>query len=186
MRNMTRVKSLAVMLIVVTLMPTAVGHGASDFQFIMRNQSLQPSEAQLLDNTTMIFYNAADHNRTILVDSNGDGVDDIECEVGPSNASSITDECRIWLEPGKWEAGEYGVKIMVNDTLWNVLRLVIYLDNHTESSNLDLAGPGYSLNENLIDGSDNEKTTPIKIYELAFLAMLITGLLMTIKRGEDN
>jgi len=184
---MTRVKSLAVMLIVVILMPTAVGHGASDFQFIMRNESLQPSEAQLLDNTTMIFYNVVDYNRTILVDSNGDGVDDIECEAGPSNTSSTTDECRIWLEPGKWEAGEYGVKIMSNDTLWNVLKLVIYLDNHTESSNLDLAGPGYSLNENLINGSDDEKKSLGESFGLAFLVMPLTGLLLTrIKRGENN
>ena len=183
---MTRGGTLAIMLSIVIMMPTAVGHGASDFQFIMRNQSLQPSEAQLLDNTTMIFYNVADSNRTILLDSNGDGLDDIECEVGPYNASSMIDECRIWIEPGKWEAGEYGIKIMSNDTLWNTLKLVLYLDNHTDSSNFDLAGPGYSFNNDLIDSSSGITDTKVaNVYQLSLLVILISGLLLTFRRSEN-
>ena len=183
---MTRFKALAASLVIIMVMPTVVGHGASDYQFIMRNQTLQPSEAKLLDNTTMIFFNVADENRTIKMDIDKDGVDDVECFTTPYNSTSNADECRIWIEPGVWEAGNYGIRIMSNDSLWNVLNLVVSLDNHTESSNFDLAGPGYSLNENLIDGSENDKTTPIKIYQLALLAILIAGLLLTIKRDEMN
>ncbi len=183
---MARFKALAASLVIIMIMPTVVGHGASDYQFIMRNQILQPSEAQLLDNTTMIFYNVGDENRTIKMDIDKDGVDDVECITTPYNSTSNADECRIWIEPGVWEAGNYGIRIMSNNSLWNVLNLVVSLDNHTESSNFDLAGPGYSLNENLIDGSENDKTTPIKIYQLALLAILIAGLLLTIKRDEMN
>jgi len=182
--NMARFKALAASLIVMMMMPTVVGHGASDYQFIMRNQTLQPSEAQLLDNTTMIFFNVADENRTIKMDIDKDGLDDVECVATPYNATSNSDECRIWIEPGIWESGNYGIRIMSNDTLWYTLNLVVYLDNHTESSNFDLAGPGYSLNEELIDGSKNDKITPVKIYQLAFLVTLIAGLLLTIRRDE--
>tara|TARA_Y100000766_G_C18737838_1_gene522001 strand:- start:9 stop:521 length:513 start_codon:yes stop_codon:yes gene_type:complete len=168
------------------IMPTVIAHGASDYQFIMRNQTLQPSEAKLLDNTTMIFFNVADENRTIKMDIDKDGVDDVECLTTPYNATSNADECRIWIEPGVWEAGNYGVRIMSNDSLWYVLNLVVSLDNHTETSNFDLTVPNYSLNENLIDSSEDDKTTPVKIYQLALLVVLIAGLLLTIKRDEIN
>ena len=120
------------------------------------------------------------------MDIDKDGVDDVECVTTPYNATSNADECRIWIEPGVWEAGNYGVRIMSNDSLWYVLNLVVSFDNHTETSNFDLAGPNYSLNENLIDGSEDDKTTPVKIYQLALLVVLIAGLLLTIKRDEIN
>ena len=142
--------------------------------------------AKYVNINTSALDNSNDDNRTILLDSNGDGLDDIECEVGPYNASAMTDECRIWIEPGKWEAGEYGIKIMSNDTLWNTLKLVLYLDNHTESSNFDLAGPGYSFNNDLIDSSSGMTDTKgANVYQLSLLILLISGLLLTLRRSEN-
>ncbi|MFQ3360052.1 MAG: hypothetical protein ACI9SZ_000562 [Candidatus Thalassarchaeaceae archaeon] len=183
MSTMTRVKALTAILVIVFLMPTAVGHGANSYSFIMRNQSIQPSEAQVLDNSTIIFYNTAENNRTILVDSTGDEVDNIQCETGPSNTSSINDECRIWLEPGKWEAGEYTIKIMSNGTLWNTLNLTILLDNHTETSSFDLAAPAnYSFNNDPVDELGTE-TRIANIYQIGLLAIIITGLFLSRKRS---
>ena len=88
-----RVKALAAILVVTLLMPTAAAHGANTFSFIMRNQSIQPDTAQVLQNDTLIFVNTANHNRTVLIDIDGDGLDDVDCEAGPSESSSTEDEC---------------------------------------------------------------------------------------------
>ena len=50
-----RVKALAVLLALTLLMPAAAAHGANTFSFIMRNQSVDPSSAQVIQNDTLIF-----------------------------------------------------------------------------------------------------------------------------------
>ncbi len=182
---MSGFRAFTAILIIILLMPTTVGHGANSYSFIMRNQSLQPSEAQVLDNDTMIFYNAAEINRTILIDRDGDSIDDVECQTGPSNTSSITDECRIWLEPGKWSPGEYEVRIMSNSSLWNTLILTILLDNHTETSSFDLAGPsGYSFNNDLNNANENEARFG-NIYQIGLFGLLIVGLVIWKRKGIE-
>ena len=181
---MTCVKALTALIVIIMLMPTAVGHGANSYSFIMRNQSLQPSEAQVLDNSTIIFYNAAENNRTILIDSNRDGETDISCEVGPSNTSSSSDECSFWLEPGIWESGEYEVKIMSNGTLWNTLSLVISLDNHTEASSLDLAAPSdYSFNNEQTDEENSKESGIANISQIGLLVLITVGLFASRKKS---
>ena len=101
-----RVKALAVILVVTLLMPTAVAHGANTFSFIMRNQSIQPDTAQVLQNDTLIFVNTADYDRNVLIDADGDGVEEMNCVAGPSNSSSTDDECYLWLDPVNWTQGE--------------------------------------------------------------------------------
>ena len=60
--------------------PIASAHGANDFSIIMRGSSVQPSQAEILQNDTLTFYNVADYNRTIRVDLDGDGVYDQRCD----------------------------------------------------------------------------------------------------------
>ena len=73
MNDSRLVSRLLVLGIVVTLvMPTALAHGANTFSFIMRNETVQPGTAQVLQNDTLILYNTADYNRTVLLDVNDD------------------------------------------------------------------------------------------------------------------
>ena len=128
-----RVKALAVILVVTLLMPTAVAHGANTFSFIMRNQSIQPDTAQVLQNDTLIFVNTADYDRNVLIDADGDGVEEMNCVAGPSNSSSTDDECYLWLAPVNWTQGEYEVRIHSNGSLWQTISLTVVLDDHTET-----------------------------------------------------
>ena len=130
-----RVKALAAILVLTLLMPTAVAHGANTFSFIMRHESIQPDTAQVIQNDTLIFVNTADYDRTVTIDSDGDGADEVDCIAGPSNSSSTDDECYLWLEPADWDEGDYEVRIYSNGSLWRTIDLtrVLDLDNHTET-----------------------------------------------------
>ena len=67
-------RNMAVVALVVTLFltPIADAHGANSFQFIMRNGSIQPDDAQVSQNDSIGFNNVVmDLNRTIkLVNPN--------------------------------------------------------------------------------------------------------------------
>ncbi len=69
-----RVGLVATILAVSLFMPLASAHGANDFSIIMRSSSLQPSEAEVLQNDSVTFYNVADVNRTIRVDLDGENL----------------------------------------------------------------------------------------------------------------
>jgi len=128
-----RVKALAVILVLILMMPTAAAHGANTFSFIMRNESIQPDTAQVIQNDTLIFFNTADYDRRVVIDSDGDGTDEMDCIAGPSNSSSTDDECHLWLEPANWSEGGYEVRIYSNGSLWQTIDLTIVLDNHNET-----------------------------------------------------
>ena len=128
-----RVKALVAILVLTLLMPTAAAHGANTFSFIMRNESIQPDTAQVIQNDTLIFVNTADYDRTVVIDSDEDGMDEMNCVAGPSNSSSTDDECHLWLEPANWSEGKYEVRVYSNGSLWQSIDLTIVLDNHTET-----------------------------------------------------
>ena len=102
-----RVVILLALLGATLFMPLASAHGANDFSIIMRTSSIQPSEAEVLQNDSVTFYNVADVNRTILVDLDGDGEYDRACETEPYNSSSIKDECSFMIFSDIWDAGNY-------------------------------------------------------------------------------
>ena len=127
-----RVKALATILVLTMLMPTVAAHGANTFSFIMRNESIQPETAQVLQNDTLIFFNTANYDRNVLIDADGDGTEEMDCVAGPSNSSSTDDECYLWLDPVNWTQGEYEVRIHSNGSLWQTISLTVVLDDHTE------------------------------------------------------
>ena len=119
-------------IVVALVMPTAAAHGANTFSFIMRNETVQPGTAQVTQNDTLVFYNTANHNRSVLLDVNGDGEEEFDCIAGPSNSTGTSDECYLWLDPSNWSAGDYEIRIISNGTLWNTISINLQLDNHTE------------------------------------------------------
>ena len=58
--------SLAVFVIILFINPVVDAHGANTFQFIMRNGSIQPDDAQVTQNDSIIFNNVVmDLERTV-------------------------------------------------------------------------------------------------------------------------
>ena len=112
-----RVGVVAALLAISLFVPIASAHGANDFSIILRASSMQPGEAEVLQNDSVTFYNVADLNRTIRVDLDGDGVYDQRCETAPSNSSSIKDECSFLLDADRRSAGTYHLDVFSNGTL---------------------------------------------------------------------
>jgi len=158
---------LLVMIIVLPLLlPVATAHGANSFSVIMRTSSIQPSEAELLQNDSLPFYNVADEERTIRTDTDGDGEYDQRCETEPSNSSSIRDECSFWISSNTWAAGSYQFDVFSNGTLWQTLIVTVIHDYHEES------GPptGYTFNN---ESSSVEGGNAIEWDGLAVLSGLL-------------
>ncbi len=129
-----RVRIALVMAAVLLMAPTASAHGANTFAFIMRNNSVQPDEASVQQNDTLIFYNVVDRNRTLTFSTEGkNGTIDLECETGPSNSTTTDDECRVWLDPEYYNPTILEIQISNNGTLWHIVNVTILLDNHTEN-----------------------------------------------------
>ena len=130
----TRIISRALVLCIIatTVMPTALAHGADTYAFIMRNETVQPGTAQVIQNDTLVFYNTADYNRSVLLDVDDDGVEEFDCIAGPYDSLNTSDECYLWLDPVNWSAGNYEIRIISNGTLWNTISINVQLDNHTE------------------------------------------------------
>ena len=129
-----RVRIALVMVAVLLMAPTATAHGANTFAFIMRNNSVQPDEASVQQNDTLIFYNVVDRNRTLEFSTEGkNGTIDWECETGPSNSTTTDDECRVWLDPEYYNPTILEIQIFNNGTLWHIVNVTVLLDNHTEN-----------------------------------------------------
>ena len=70
---------LSIAVVFLLLIPVASAHGANSFSFIMRNGSLQPESAEIVQNDTLIFYNVVEYERSLELDKDEDGVMDYQC-----------------------------------------------------------------------------------------------------------
>ena len=177
-----RVEALAAILVLTLLMPTAAAHGANTFSFIMRSASIQPSEAQVVQNDTIVFYNVVDYNRTIQIDKDGDGTYDEGCETAPSNTSSIKDECAVWMNPNKWEPGRYQVDIFSNGTLWDSLNFTLAYDLHEDG------GPptGYEFNKGSGESGSEVGVLENGLRNAAILLFIASAIVWLARRGGDE
>ena len=147
--RMSREGTVAFLLVIVLISPTVSAHGANSFAFIMREGSIQPGSAEVVQNDTLIFYNVASQNRTVILDGDSDGTIEYECITSSMNSSSTEDECRLWLDPQNWSAGYYQIEIFSNSSLWNVLNFTLLEDIHNESGPLlDTLSEGSKMVEN--------------------------------------
>lgn len=141
--GLMRFRIALVMAAVLLMAPTASAHGANTFAFIMRNNSVQPDEASVQQNDTLIFYNVVDRNRTLNFSTEGkNGTIEWECETGPSNSLTTDDECRVWLDPEYYKPTILEIQIFNNGSLWRIVNVTVQLDNHTENGPPD---GGFSL-----------------------------------------
>lgn len=178
-----RSKALAALLAIVLLMPIAAAHGANTYSFIMRSQAIQPESAQVTQNDTLIFHNTAEHNRSLLVDLDADGIDDVICNAGPSAESDSTEnECWIWLDPSNWTEGGYVVRVMENGSLWQTVELLIALDNHTET----LPSNGYVLEPRPQGGNNGAESVLLSAAILLAGASAFVWVIRNVKGDEEE
>ena len=177
--------SLVTALIAASLfMPLASAHGANDFAIILRSSSIEPSEAEVLQNDSVTFYNVADVNRTIRVDLGGDGVYDQRCETAPYNSSSIKDECSFMIYAENWIAGNYLLDVFSNGSLWVTLNLTVMHDYHEELGPPDgfIFNGGTSRDESEQDGGDVAYT----LRNLAIFLLTCSALVWLARRNGDE
>ncbi|MEE3318505.1 MAG: hypothetical protein VX182_02080 [Candidatus Thermoplasmatota archaeon] len=177
-----RVKALATILVLTLLMPTAAAHGANTFSFIMRNQSIQPDTAQVIQNDTLIFVNTADHSRNVLIDTDGDGIEEMDCVAGPSNSTSTDDECYLWLDPANWTHGDYEVRIHSNGSLWQTISLTVVLDNHTET----LPPEGFTFGPDSSEPEDDGSSVLLSAAVLMAGAAAFIWVIRNVKGDEKS
>ena len=177
-----RVGLVATILAVSLFMPLASAHGANDFSIIMRSSSLQPSEAEVLQNDSVTFYNVADVNRTIRVDLDGDGVYDQRCETEPYNSSSVKDECSFMIYAEIWGAGNYLLDVFTNDTLWATLNLTVIHDYHEE------LGPpsGYVFNNGTSGSEEDGGGLEDSLRDLSIFLLICSALVWVARRNGDE
>ena len=175
--RMSRGGTVAFLLVIVLVSPTVSAHGANSFAFIMREGSIQPGSAEVVQNDTLIFYNVASQNRTVILDGNSDGTIEYECITSSMNSSSTEDECRLWLDPQNWSAGNYQIEIYSNSSLWNVLNFTLLEDIHNESG----PPPGYSFGGDE-DGGKSETTATSYMAPLGLIAVI--GILSLVIRRK--
>ena len=170
-------------LFLATASPIAFAHGANDFSIIMRGNSLEPREAEVLQNDTLTFHNTADHNRTIRVDLDGDGIYDRRCDTESKNSSSIRDQCTFYIDASIWDAGAYVLHIYVNETIWDELNLTVVHDFHEE------LGPplGYTFNNQNNTGKEENKNSGLEISLRNLAIILFIGFSLALfVRGRSN
>ena len=175
--RLSRRGTVAFLLVIVLISPTVSAHGANSFAFIMREGSIQPASAEVVQNDTLIFYNVASQNRTVILDGNSDGTIEYECITSSMNSSSTEDECRLWLDPQNWSAGNYQIEIFSNSSLWNVLNFTLLEDIHNESG----PPPGYSFG----GVEDGEKSETVESSYMALLGLIaVIGILALVIRRK--
>ena len=179
-----RVSLVAALIAASFFMPLAAAHGANDFAIILRSSSMQPNEAEVLQNDSVTFYNVVDVNRTIRVDLDGDGVYDQRCDTDPYNSSSGKDECSFMIYAESWVAGSYLLDVFSNDTLWGTLNLTVLHDYHEE------LGPpsGYIFNSGASDvqGEQGGGEAEDSLRNLAISLMACSALVWLVRRNGDE
>jgi len=175
-------KYLTVLVFVSTILlaPVADAHGADSFQFIMRNGSIQPDDAQVTQNDRIGFNNVVmDHERTVKLDHPSNSSHNWSCTASPYNSSGTDDECWLWLDPLNWSAGEYNVLVYSNGTLWNIVNITIIFDSHNETTP-NFVLPGGDINQ----GADKDNSESRLL--LIGILLLSAAFFLTIKRKSKQ
>ena len=179
-----RVSIVAALIAVSLFVPLAAAHGANDFAIILRSSSMQPNEAEVLQNDSVTFYNVADVNRSIRVDLDGDGVYDQRCDTAPYNSSSVKDECSFMIYAESWVAGNYLLDVFSNGTLWRTLNLTVIHDYHEE------LGPpsGYIFNsgDSEEQGEQGDGGGEDALRNLAIFLLTCSALVWLARRKGDE
>ena len=137
-----RLRPLFVVGLMICLLAAPVAaDGGETFWFILREERVDPTGADIEINRTVQFSNVADSNRTIRVDLDGDnltnGSSDVSCDAAASSS------CDMIMDETNWSVGSHLVEIMENDTPVLTLNINVTSSQHEhEGSSHDSDGDG--------------------------------------------
>ena len=174
--------SIVVFVIILFINPVVDAHGANAFQFIMRNGSIQPDDAQVTQNDSIIFNNVVlNLERTIEMENPKNSTHNWSCTAQPYNSTGNEDECQLWLDPLNWSAGNYQAFVYSNGSLWHTVNITIILDTHNETTPNFVLPSGNSGNEDLNTSESNMIFLWIGL--VLFAAVAISR---TVKKGRPT
>ena len=174
--------SIVVFVIILFINPVVDAHGANTFQFIMRNGSIQPDDAQVTQNDSIIFNNVVmDLERTIEMENPKNSTHNWSCTAQPYNSTGNDDECQLWLDPLNWSVGNYQVLVYSNDSLWHIVNITIVLDSHNETT------PNFELPSGK-SGNEDSKTTDSNMAFLwiGLVLFALVAISRTVKKGRPS
>tara|TARA_B100001996_G_scaffold374420_1_gene353005 strand:+ start:506 stop:1057 length:552 start_codon:yes stop_codon:yes gene_type:complete len=172
--------SLVVFVIVLFINPVVDAHGANTFQFIMRNGSIQPDDAQVTQNDSLIFNNVVmDLNRTVELENPKNSTHNWSCTAKPYNSTGIDDECQLWLDPLNWSAGNYQALVYSNGSLWHTVNFTIILDIHNETTPNFVLPSGNSRNED-----SQSSDTNLQFLWIGLALFCLAAISRTVKKGR--
>ena len=178
--NLMKNASLVVFVIVLFINPVVDAHGANTFQFIMRNGSIQPDDAQVTQNDSIIFNNVVmDLERTIEMDNPKNSTHNWSCTAKPYNNTGNDDECQLWLNPLNWSAGNYQALVYSNGSLWRTVNITIVLDTHNETTPNFVLPSGNSRNE-VTQSSDAN----LNFLWVGLALFFLTAISRIVKKGQ--
>ena len=182
-----RTRVLATAIVVVLLAPSVTAHGADTFSFVMRNSSLQPSEAVVEVNETMIFHNVVDFNRTLTLDLDGDGESEWVCEAGPLDSEGSDDECYLWLEEGNWTDEEFVVEISNNESeFWKSIRISGNLHDDEQGEDGDEHDHSESDHQHGEEANGDLESLLLSAAVLSFGVAALIWISRNVKGGEEE
>ena len=182
-----RTRLLATAIVVVLLAPSVTAHGADTFSFIMRNSTLQPSEAVVEVNETMVFHNVVDFNRILTLDLDGDGESEWTCEAGPLDSAGSDDECTLWLEEGNWTAEEFVVEIWNNGTeFWKSISISVNLHDEEQGEDGDEYDHLDGDHQHGEEVNGDHESLLLSAAVLSFGAAALIWISRNVKGGEEE
>ena len=173
---------IVVFVIILFINPVVDAHGANTFQFIMRNGSIQPDDAQVTQNDSIIFNNVVmDLERTIEMENPKNSTHNWSCTAQPYNSTGNDDECQLWLDPLNWSAGNYQALVYSNGSLWHTVNITIILDTHNETTPNFVLPSGNSGNEDL----NTSKSNMIFLW-IGLVLFAAVAISRTVKKGRPT
>jgi len=136
---MKKITVILLLFVIVAEIPLASAHGPGTYWVILRDASIQPEEAELLQNETILFMATGSDNLTMRTTDIQGRL--ILCEM------ATNDSCSISLDHLNWSRGLYWIEFFDADNMRYTFNLTVLPDVHngtvdnTPSANLTAAEP---------------------------------------------
>jgi len=120
--EMRKLVGILLLFVAVALAPLAAAHGPGTYWVILRDTSIQPEEAELLQNDTILFMATGSDNLTMRTTDIQGRL--IQCEMAKN------DSCTTFLDHVNWSRGLYMFEFFDADKLRYTFNLTVLPDVH--------------------------------------------------------
>ncbi len=163
--KMRKILGILLLFVVVTSVPLAAAHGPGTYWVILRDTSIQPEEAKLLQNDTILFMATGSDNLTMRTTDIQGRL--IQCEMAKN------DSCTTFLDHENWSRGLYMFEFFDADNLRYAFNLTVLPDAH--NGTMDNSTSTNQTTTDTVDTdlpSDVGRSTPWP----TMMAILVPGL----------